>query len=88
MSVSVTKQWVDDMARERQEILRKLARQTDEIARLRAALKPFAEFARKFDARPIHLGDALYSIHGGDGVTKDGATLRLSDCRAALKAMG
>jgi len=89
MSVSVTRQWIDDIARERQEMLRKLERQTDEIAALRAALKPFAELAKAFNANPMLGGDdALYSNHGGaNAPSGKGAELRLSDCRAALKAL-
>jgi hypothetical protein len=57
-----------------------------EIARLRAALKPFAEFARAFYANPMRgVDDALYSIHGGaEAPSGKGAELRLSACRAAL----
>lgn len=61
----------------------------EENARLRAALKPFAAFAQMFDATPMKGGaDALYSIHGGAGAPSGkGAEIRLSDCRAALKAL-
>lgn len=60
------------------------------VASLRAALRPFAEFARKFDAAPItnvERADVLYGIHGGSRF-ENGADLRLSDCRAAQKALG
>lgn len=61
-----------------------------EVARLREALRPFAEFAQRYDATPMKGGtDALYSIHGGAGAPSGkGAELRLSDCRAAIKALG
>jgi hypothetical protein len=60
-----------------------------ELDALVSALKPFAEFAKAFNANPMLGGDdALYSIHGGPGAPScKGAELRLSDCRAALKAM-
>jgi hypothetical protein len=54
-----------------------------EIARLRAALKPFAEFAKALDARfsddETKL-DALAKIY-------DAPELTVGDCRAALKAL-
>jgi len=51
------------------------------IAQLREALAPFAEFARKWNAKPLHgIDDEFYAIHSGE----DGASLRLSDCRKAL----
>lgn len=56
-------------------------------ARLRAALKPFAEFAAHFNAQPIsntERADILYAIHGGTQWETD---VRLSHCRAALKAL-
>lgn len=70
-NVSVSQSWVDDISRERQEMLRKLERQTDEIARLRAALKPFAEAARRIPGMDDE-GAALVSV---------------ASLRAALKAM-
>jgi len=50
------------------------------------ALRPFANFADKFDANPIsNLADEMYSIHGGlDGI---GASFRLSDCKKARAAL-
>ena len=52
------------------------------------ALKPFAEFADKFEANPLgNAGDILYAIHTGEL----GAEFRLSDCikaRSALKQAG
>lgn len=57
-----------------------------EIARLRAALAPFAAFAAAFDAQPLsNLVDEFYAIHTG---TKWEASLRLSDCRKARAALG
>jgi len=54
-------------------------------ARLRAALKPFADFAKAFDAAPLRgIADEVYGIHMG---TQWESSLRLSDCRAALKAL-
>ena len=48
-------------------------------------LKPFAEFARAFDAKPIRgLDDRLYGIHTG---TEWEGELKLSDCRAARAAL-
>lgn len=55
----------------------------EEIARLRAALKPFAEFAKVFVGRADrggHKDDA--AIAGAND-----ATLTVGDCRAALKAL-
>ena len=48
---------------------------------LAEALRPFAEFANKWDKNPIRgLDDALYSIHNE-------ASLRLSDCKTARAAL-
>ena len=48
---------------------------------LAEALRPFAEFANKWDKNPIRgLDDALYSIHNE-------ASLRLSDCKTARAAI-
>lgn len=56
-----------------------------ELDRLREALSPFAEFARKFDARPLRgIADEFYGIHAG---TPYEASLRISNCRTALKAL-
>lgn len=56
-----------------------------ENARLRAALEPFAEFARKWRAKPLSgLSDELYGIHGE---TEWSAKLRLSDCNHALEVL-
>ena len=61
-----------------EENARRLARY-DEAIRL---LKPFAEFAEKFNAKPIsNLDNKLYGIHTG---TEWEAAIRLSDMRAAL----
>ena len=53
-------------------------------AELRAAadaLRPFAQFAAKWNAKPLRgIDDEVYSIHIG----YDAASLRLSDCRTAL----
>lgn len=61
----------------------------EKVERFRVALRPFAEFARAFNAHPIRgIDDVLYGIHGGAGSPSGlGADLRLSDCRAALKAL-
>lgn len=57
------------------------------VATLEAALRPFALFAERFDAKPIRgIADEVYGIHGGD-VEPIGASLRLSDCRKARKAL-
>ena len=63
-----------------------------EVERLRArceelegALRPFAEFARAWDAKPLlGMHDDVHTIHGG---TEWAATIRLSDCRAAARAL-
>lgn len=60
----------------------------EENGRLRAALRPFAEFARRFNLKPIpntERADILYGIHAGDKSLE--ADLRLADCRTALKAL-
>lgn len=55
-----------------------------ENAELRAALTPFAEFAEKFEQKPISgLDDELYSIHAG----QHRAVFRLSDCRRAIAVL-
>lgn len=54
-----------------------------QLTEAREALKPFAEFAAKWNANPISgLADELYSIYAGD----ISASLRLSDCQRALTA--
>lgn len=50
------------------------------VAALEAALRPFALYAAKFDARPLrNADDVIHAIHAGE----DGAEIRLSDCRRA-----
>jgi hypothetical protein len=60
----------------------------DEIARLRAALKPFADlsgiYVRRAETFDWKDSDGVF---GATDVIKD-ATIRVSDCRAALKALG
>lgn len=57
----------------------------EEVTRLRAALKPFAEFGKALNAMPLRgLDDEFYMIHSG---TEWESSLRLSDCRAALKTL-
>lgn len=54
-------------------------------ALLMEALRPFAEFAERFHAKPLRgLADELYTIHTG---TEWEAALRLSDCERALAAL-
>lgn len=61
-----------------------LIQAAEERDALRGALEPFAEFARKWNAKPLlGIHDDIYSIHAGE----DGATLRLSDCRRALAVL-
>lgn len=51
------------------------------LTRLTEGLRPFATFAKKWNAKPLNgISDAFYTIHAGE----DGASLRLSDCRKAL----
>jgi hypothetical protein len=57
-------------------------------ARLEAALRPFAEFARRFALKPIPnaaRADILYGIHAGEEALE--ADVRLSHCCAALAAL-
>lgn len=59
-----------------------------QIKALQDALLPFAKFAYHFNAAPLRgTDDAVYSIHGGEGVTEHGADIRLSDCRKALTVL-
>jgi len=49
------------------------------------ALKPFAAFAKAWQAQPLAgMDDVIYSIHLG---TKHEATIRLSDCIKAAEAI-
>jgi hypothetical protein len=49
------------------------------------ALKPFALFAEKYDAKPLRqLDDRIYGIHAG---TEWEAELSVSDCRKARAAL-
>lgn len=51
-----------------------------ELNELRAALEPFAHFARQWERNPLcGIADELYAIHAGER----GAALRLSDCQRA-----
>lgn len=87
-NVSVSQSWVDDMSRERQEMLRKLERQMDEIASLRAALKPFAEFAEAYMPNAEQME---YPEHWVLAITRDRdenkVSIRLGHLRSALKAL-
>lgn len=68
---------------DRRRVLALLA-QVPEMAK---ALEPLARFAAAFDAKPIRgIDDALYGIHGGDGMP-GGVDVRLSDLRRALKVL-
>lgn len=65
-----------------------MATQKDtEIARLRAALKPFADISSVYVRRAETFGwkDAD-GVFGAADITKD-VTIRVGDCRAALKAL-
>ena len=62
----------------------RIQQMSKENARLRAALKPFAVFADKWDAAPLRgVDDILYAIHSEE---KHGE-IRLSDCKAARAAL-
>lgn len=55
------------------------------VERLEAALRPFAEFVKAFDAKPLRgIADEFYTIHSG---TENEASLSLAQCRAALAAL-
>jgi hypothetical protein len=56
-----------------------------EIASLRAALKPFAEFATVTRDHPRWDDSTVLASHHGREEKR--VTLRISDCRAALKAL-
>lgn len=83
-NVSVSQSWIDEMSRERQDMLRKLEWQTDEVARLREALKPFAAYARDCVTRADeqNFGDG-YVI--SRGCRTEGLTV--GDLRSVLKAL-
>lgn len=50
----------------------------------RTALKPFAYYAEKRDAKPLGgLGDVIHAVHYGE----DGAEITMQDCRAARDAL-
>src|SRR6476660_3207273 len=71
-------------ARELTALFDQLDQQAETIQRLETALRPFATFAEKWNAKPlVGIHDEFYSIHAGE----DGATLRLSDCRRALASL-
>lgn len=78
-----------DTARERQDVYTIWKDAQMELAALKDALAPFAEFARRFNLKPIgntERADVLYGIHAGEKELE--ADVRLSHCRAALKALG
>lgn len=57
-----------------------------DLIEARAALEPFAEFARKWKAQPLgRTPDDFYAIHVG---TDYEARLRVSDCMKALEVIG
>jgi hypothetical protein len=56
-----------------------------EVERLRAALRPFAEFANVTRDHPRWDDSTVLASHHGREEKR--VTLRLSDCRAALKAL-
>lgn len=54
----------------------------EERAKLIEALKPFARFAKMYEAKPLSgMGDAIYAIHTG---TEWEAEIKRSDCAIAL----
>lgn len=56
------------------------------VRRLEKALTPFARFAERFDSTPMRgVDDKIHTIHGG--IPEKEASLRLSECRAARKAL-
>ena len=57
-----------------------------EIARLRAALGPFAEFAGVYVRNAAHRDDTTVVVAAGDMVAN--APVTIADCRAALRALG
>lgn len=55
------------------------------VAKLEAALRPFAKYARARAAQPLRgLGDTIHLIHPG---SPHEAELTLTDCNAALAAL-
>ena len=77
------------MRKEYTQIKQENERLKAENAILREALKPFAEFQRAFDEKPISNLDPeeIYSIHGGDQSPPYGRSLKWSDCRRALELL-
>lgn len=56
----------------------------EQIDSLSSALAPFADFADKWEAKPLRgIDDELYVIHAGE----DRASFRLSDCWKAREAL-